>query len=122
MIAPVLINGTITLGFVLGSGAADVQIPLDVARTLGRAGTISDSDFVGTQTYKIADGSRQESEEFMLRELRLGDHVVRNVLASIVPPESSLLLGQSLLSRFGAWAIDNARNVLILQRPNAEQH
>ena len=117
LVVPVLINGTITLRFVLDSGAADVQIPLDVAMTLARAGTITDSDFVGTETYKLADGSTQTGKQFMLRELRLGTHVVRNVLAIMGPPESSLLLGQSLLSRFGAWAIDNARNVLILQRP-----
>jgi hypothetical protein len=69
----------------------------------------------------MADGSTQKGEQFMLRELRLGTHVVRNVLASIGAPESGLLLGQSLLSRFGTWAIDNARNVLILQSPNVEQ-
>lgn len=57
----------------------------------------------------------------MLRELRLGTHTVRNVLASIGPPKGELLLGQSFLSRCGTWAIDNARNLLILQSPNADR-
>jgi hypothetical protein len=56
-VVPGLINETITLGFILDSGAADVQIPVDVVMTLARAGTISDSDFLGTQTYTMADGT-----------------------------------------------------------------
>jgi predicted aspartyl protease len=114
-VVPARINETITLGFILDSGATDVQIPADVVMTLARAGTISDSDFRGTQTYTLADGSTLRRDQFMLRELRLGAHAVQNVLASIGPPKGDLLLGQSFLSRFGAWAIDNARNVLILQ-------
>ena len=89
--------------------------------TLACAGTISDGDFVGTQTYTMADGSTLKGDQFMLRQLRLGTHAVRNVLASIGPPKGDLLLGQSFLSRFGTWAIDNARSVLILQAANAEQ-
>jgi predicted aspartyl protease len=120
-VVPGLINETITLGFILDSGAADVQIPIDVVMTLACAGTISDGDFVGTQTYTMADGSTLKGDQFMLRQLRLGTHAVRNVLASIGPPKGDLLLGQSFLSRFGTWAIDNARSVLILQAANAEQ-
>jgi len=43
---PVKINEVITLGFVLDTGAAEVNIPADVALTLYRAGTIQDSDFL----------------------------------------------------------------------------
>jgi predicted aspartyl protease len=118
-VVPARINETITLGFILDSGAADVQVPVDVVMTLARAGTISESDFHGTQTYTMADGSTLKGDQFMLRELRLGTHAVQNVLASIGPPKGDLLLGQSFLSRFGAWAIDNARSVLILQSPAA---
>ena len=57
----------------------------------------------------------------MLRELRLGNHIVRTVVARIGPPKSELLLGQSFLSRFGVWAIDNTRHVLILGSPDDDQ-
>lgn len=39
-VVPVLINGAITLDFVVDSGASDVSIPADVASTLIRTGTI----------------------------------------------------------------------------------
>ena len=115
------INDAITLRFILDSGASDVQIPIDVAMTLDRAGTISNSDLLGTQTCTLADGSEVRCDGLMLRELRLGNRVVRNVVASIGPAKSDLLLGQSFLSRFGVWAIDNTRQVLILQSPDGDQ-
>jgi predicted aspartyl protease len=117
-VVPARINDAITLPFILDSGASDVQIPVDVVTTLARAGTISDSDLRETQTCTLADGSTVRCDELMLRELRLGNHIVRNVVASIGPPKGDLLLGQSFLSRFGVWAIDNARRVLILESPD----
>jgi Aspartyl protease len=58
---PVEINGAITLNFVIDSGAADVTIPADVVSTLIRMGTIKPSDFIGRQTYVLADGSESPS-------------------------------------------------------------
>jgi uncharacterized protein len=119
-VVPVRINDTITLRFILDSGASDVQIPADVAMTLARAGTILESDFIGSQKYKLADGSELKGEQFKVRELQLGNHVVRNVVAGIGPVQGGLLLGQTCLSRFGRWTIDNTRHVLIVQSPNAD--
>ena len=110
------------LPFILDSGASDVQIPADVAMTLTRAGTISNEDFIGLQTYTLADGSQLRGDQFKLRELRLGNHVVRDVIATTGPVKGDLLVGQSFLSRFGTWAIDNMRQVLILQSSDEDQH
>ena len=86
-VVPARINDAISLPFILDSGASDVQIPVDVVMTLARAGTISDNDLRETQTCTLADGSRVRCYELMLRELRLGNHIVRNVVASIGPPK-----------------------------------
>jgi uncharacterized protein/predicted aspartyl protease len=118
---PVRVNGAITLSFVLDTGAADVQISADVATTLARAGTISEEDFIGSQIYTLADGSQLKGDQFRLREVQLGNHVAYNVLASIGPVKGDLLLGQTFLSRFGIWAIDNVRHVLILGNPGEDQ-
>jgi hypothetical protein len=56
-VVPVTINGQLTLSFVIDSGASDVSIPADVVLTLVRTGTITDTDFIGKQTYRMADGS-----------------------------------------------------------------
>jgi clan AA aspartic protease (TIGR02281 family) len=112
---PVLINGVIPLNFIIDSGASDVSIPADVVLTLLRTGTVKDSDFIGTQTYTLADGSTTPSAVFMIRSLKVGSETIHNIRASISDIESPLLLGQSFLSRFNSWSIDNSRQLLILR-------
>ena len=65
---PVRINDTITLPFIIDSGASEVTIPSDVFLTLTRSGSIGPSDGLGAGTYKLSDGSTQKSERFLLHE------------------------------------------------------
>ena len=116
-VVPVSINGAITLYFIVDSGASDVEIPADVAMTLGRTGTITPGDFIGDKEYRLADGSTLKSERFILRELKVGSRVLQNVVASIGSVKGEPLLGQSFLARFGSWAIDNDRHLLALGSP-----
>jgi predicted aspartyl protease len=111
---PVTINNQITLRFIVDSGAADVSIPADVFMTLVRTDTITEADFLGKQTYRLADGSSLPSQLFVIRSLKVGDKVLENVTGSIAPVAGSLLLGQSFLSRFKSWSIDNERRALVL--------
>jgi clan AA aspartic protease (TIGR02281 family) len=111
---PVTINGQLTLNFTVDSGASDVSIPADVVSTLVRTGTITDADFRGKQSYRMADGSTLPSQQFLIRSLKVGDKVLENVMGSIAPVAGSLLLGQSFLARFKSWSIDNQRQALIL--------
>jgi hypothetical protein len=82
-IIPVTINGTLPLDFVLDSGASDVSIPADVVLTLIRTGTLTKGDFIGTQTYQLADGSSAPSDVFRIRSLKIGSVVLENVIASL---------------------------------------
>jgi uncharacterized protein/predicted aspartyl protease len=111
---PVRINNALTLNFTLDSGASDVLIPADVVLTLIRTETLSQSDFIGQKSYRLADGSELPSMTFTLQELRVGDHILHNVRASVGPVDGGLLLGQSFLSRFKSWTLDNDRHVLVL--------
>jgi hypothetical protein len=111
---PVTINDQLTLKFIVDSGAADVSIPADVVGTLVRTETITAGDFLGKQTYQMADGSTIPSQRFVIRTLKVGDKTLENVTGSIAPATGSLLLGQSFLSRFKLWSIDNQAGALIL--------
>jgi predicted aspartyl protease len=113
-VIPILINGQITLNFTIDSGAADVSIPADVVSTLMRTGTIQESDFVGQKIYRLADGSTVPSATFLIRSLKVGSHLLENVMGSVASAQADLLLGQSFLSRFNSWSIDNKRQVLLL--------
>jgi hypothetical protein len=114
LVVPVSINGALTLNFVVDSGATDVSVPADVVLTLIRTGTLLTEDFLGTKTYRLADGSTFPSATFRIRSLKVGNREIENVVAGVAKVEGSLLLGQSFLNRFKSWSIDNQRQLLLL--------
>jgi predicted aspartyl protease len=113
-VVPVVINNVINLNFVVDSGAADVSIPSDVVMTLVRTGTLKASDFLEEQTYVLADGTKVPSQTFLIRSLKVGGKIVEDVSGSVASVNGSLLLGQSFLSRFKSWSVDNAAHALVL--------
>src|SRR3954451_8332450 len=108
-------NDTVSVTFILDTGASDVLIPEEVARELERAGKLDQGDFIGTRTYVLANGSKVPSRRVLLRELTIGGQTVSNVTASIGRSGSPPLLGQSFLSKFASWTLDNERNLLVLK-------
>jgi clan AA aspartic protease (TIGR02281 family) len=113
-VVPVLINGVLTLKFLVDSGAADVSIPADAAATLQRLGTLSGNDLLGMKTYVLADGSKVPSEIYKIASLKIGDRVMENVTVRVTSENSGPLLGQSFLNRLNSWSMDNNRRVLII--------
>lgn len=111
---PVLVNRTISLNFVLDSGASDILIPPSLIKKLVTSRTVSEDDFIGNAVYRLADGSTIRGPRFFLRELIVGNQIIRNVQAGLSSDNSPLLLGQSFLSNFKTWTVDNQRHVLIL--------
>jgi hypothetical protein len=114
-VVPVKINNALTLNFTIDSGASDVSIPADVVMTLIRLGTITSADFLGKATYRLADGRTIPSTRFVIRNLKVGDREIDNVTGSIADVEGGLLLGQTFLSRFQSWSVDNRRQMLVLE-------
>ena len=112
---PVRINDTVTVPFVLDSGAAEVSIPDDVFSVLRRSDTINQSDFIGTGTYTLAGGTTVTSDRYILHEMSVGDHIITDVVANVVSVKGDPLLGQSFLQKLPAWTLDNAQHALVLQ-------
>jgi len=110
----VTVNDALTLDFMVDSGAAVVSMPADVVQVLARIGTIATGDFLGSKTYRLADGSTVPSRTFRIRSLKVGDVTLQDVMGTVAPGKGSLLLGQSFLGRFRSWSIDNSRRMLIL--------
>src|SRR4051794_20432921 len=117
--APVQINRSVTLEFLVDPGAAVVVIPQSVLRRLVAEGSVTRADLVGIGLAETADRTVYEAAQVRLRELRVGDNVVRDVLAAVAPGLTQPLLGQSFLKRFAAVTFDNQRRVLILSNPFA---
>jgi hypothetical protein len=69
LIAPVVINNTLKLNFIVDSGATDVSIPADVFSSLVRANTVTQADITRIRDYKNADGEVFQSQTFVIRSL-----------------------------------------------------
>lgn len=77
-------------------------------------GSLSDSDVKGKKHYRTASGDIHEGTILNLKEVKLGDAVLKNIEASVVHSQRApLLLGQSVLEKFGTITIDNVNSRLL---------
>jgi len=112
---PCKINGT-EMEFILDTGASDIMMSITEAKFLYKQGKLTDDDFMGTQQYLIADGSIREDMSVILRTVEIGDRILNDVEASVADNESApLLLGQSVLEKFGKISIDYNRNEITFE-------
>jgi aspartyl protease family protein len=113
---PVIINHLITEEFTLDLGASDVSLSSNIFLKLYKSGTIQESDYIGTQSYKLADGDTATSRVFNLKSLTIGSIEIKDVRASISNnSDSPLLLGQSALKKLRSYRIDNKKSKLIIE-------
>jgi aspartyl protease family protein len=111
-VLPAVINGGTRSYFIVDSGAANVQIPEEVAEERRRAGTLAEYELLGQRRFTLADGSGLQQRVFRLKSLQIGDRTMENVLAAVGAPRSRALLGQSFLRRLSWWKIDNVKNAM----------
>ncbi len=107
-----VING-LPLYFVFDTGAADVTISSVEANFMLKSGYLNETDFMGKQNFVTATGEIHEGTIINLREVRVGDVVLRDVKASVVKSQSApLLLGQTVFRRFGTLEVDNKAGII----------
>jgi aspartyl protease family protein len=112
---PVELNGVLKIDFIFDSGASDVSISTDVALTLLKTGTIKKEDWLDGAYYKFADGSTAKSKRFRMSSIKIGNKIIKNVTCSISNSiDAPMLLGQSVLSKFGKYTFDNVNQKLII--------
>lgn len=107
----VLVNG-MPMTFGVDSGAGDVSITRAAMAHMLITGAVKDSDYLGDQTYVLADGTKRKDPVYSLASIVVGGRAITNVRASV--SDGLMLLGQSFLEKFHSWSIDNARSVLVL--------
>ncbi|MDB5281200.1 MAG: hypothetical protein JWO06_275 [Bacteroidota bacterium] len=109
--------GNIEKYFTLDSGASDVLMSKDLEKELLKSGALLKSDYVGEQTYYLADGSKVRGKNYYLSGIGIGDFTVNKVMIGVLESDkASLLCGKSLLGKFSAWRVDNTNSKLILTK------
>ena len=110
------VNG-LPLKMIFDTGAADVTISSVEASFMLKNGYLSDNDVKGKRNYMTASGDIHEGTILRLKEVKLGDAVLKNVEASVVHSQKApLLLGQSVLEKFGTITIDNVNSKLLIKQ------
>ena len=113
---PCSING-LSLKFIFDTGASDVSISSVEASFMLKNGYLTKDDIKGKEYYSTATGEIHEGTRIRLREIKIGDAVLKNVEASVVlNQQAPLLLGQSVLERFGTITIDNINSKLLIKQ------
>lgn len=112
---PCQING-LPLQMIFDTGASDVTISSVEANFMLKNRYLSDKDIKGKRYYQVATGELSAGAVITLREVMIGDVLLKNVEASVVGDQRApLLFGQSAMERFGTITIDNEQNKLIIK-------
>lgn len=112
---PCAVNG-LELNMIFDTGASNVTISSVEANFMLKNGQLSSKDIKGKAHYLTASGDIHEGTVITIREVRVGDAVLKNIDASVVKNQRApLLLGQSVLEKFGSITIDNVSNKLIIK-------
>ena len=110
------ING-LPLTFIFDTGASEVTISSVEASFMLKNNYLSKEDIVGKEYFSTATGEIREGTKIRLKEIKIGNAILRNVEASVVHNQQApLLLGQSVLERFGTITIDNINSKLIIKQ------
>ena len=109
------VNG-IKLRFVFDTGASSICLSTVEASVLYRQGTLQKSDILSSEYFQDATGKISEGTKVNLRSVKVGNTELQNVEATVINNANApLLLGQTVLERFGSIEIDNVNNRIKLK-------
>lgn len=112
---PCHVNG-LPLKFIFDTGATDVTISSVEANFMLKNDYLSAKDFKGSRQYLNASGEITEGSVICLKEILVGDVALKNINASVVRSQKApLLLGESVLQKFGSFTVDNVNSTLIIK-------
>jgi len=94
----------------IDTGATTMLITQGMAETLLSSGEAES----GPDTmFRMADGRTTNARQVIIHEVRIGSHVLDNVIAGVGPDNATALLPFSVLNRLGRFTIDTTDNKLI---------
>jgi aspartyl protease family protein len=106
----------IRLKFIFDTGASSICISPAEATVLYRQGTLRKEDILDTEYFQDATGKISEGTKINLRNVKIGNMLLENIEATIIDNVNApLLLGQSVLERFGKIEIDNENGQIIFK-------
>lgn len=85
-------------------------------RKLLQLNLVAKNDFLGQQTYTLANGKEILCDVYRINRVQVGQFTVNNLVIGASKETDCFLLGKTFLNKFRRWSIDNQRNQLILEK------
>jgi aspartyl protease family protein len=112
---PMKINGQ-ELDFIFDTGASSICISTLEAALLYKKGVFSENDIIDYERFITASGAISVGAKIILKTVQIGDKTLSDIEATIIEnPRAECLLGQSVLSRFGTYKIDNNKQEITFE-------
>lgn len=112
---PVEVNG-VKMFFIFDTGASIISISETEAGFLYKQGKLTKDDIKGTANFSDANGDISEGTIIVLRTVKIGNRLLKDIEASVVHNlNAPLLFGQSALENFGKISIDNKRGEITFE-------
>lgn len=117
-LVPCKING-LDFDLYFDTGASLVSLSLKEAKKLIAAGKLKADDIIGKTQMTIANGQFVNGTIILIRELKVGDLILKDIEAVITESQTApLLLGQSAIKNFGEFTFDYATETLKINKTN----
>jgi hypothetical protein len=114
---PIVINDVLKIDIIFDTGASEVYLTPDIILTLIRTKTINEDDILEGKKFIDANGNINLSLRFNLREIRIGNYIVKNIPCGVSQTTQGIsLLGLSAISKLGKIQIDFAESTLKVVR------
>lgn len=108
--------GPVVNVWMLDCGATDMLVSDTMINKLLQLKLVSRNDFLGQQTYNLANGKEILCDVYRINQVQVGRFTVNNLIIGASKDTGSFLLGKTFLNKFRRWSIDNQRNQLILEK------
>ena len=108
--------GSMVKIWLFDTGASDLLINRDMEEALKKENALSQSNYIGTGEYEMANGMIDTCRKYMINNLQIGKFSVDNIVVAITDKGKRIIVGKALLNKFSKWILNNEENKLILLR------
>lgn len=107
------------LFWMLDTGASDLLINLEMEETLKEKNVLNDQNYTGVRDYELANGTIERCRTYLVDDVKIGNYTLKNVGISVADKGKKILIGRSLLNKFGTVTLDNNSNKIYLSKFNS---
>jgi predicted aspartyl protease len=108
--------GSFVQFWLFDTGASDLLITDDMETELKKEHVVTDSNYLGTGEYEMANGMIDICRKYIINNVRIGRFYLNNILIAVSDKAKRVIVGKGLMNKFKSWTLDNKENTLILNK------